>query len=83
MAKNENQSRRTLDANAPGGSVEPEVMTADEVAEYLRVDRKTVFEYAARGVIPHRRVGKRLLFLRSALVSWLSCKCSSTTGATP
>lgn len=68
---------------APMDSNEPEVMTSDEVAAFLRVDRKTVFEYAARGVIPHRRLGKRLLFSRSALVAWLSCKCSSTTGADP
>jgi len=58
-------------------------MTSDEVAAFLRLNRKTVFEYAARGVIPHQRVGKRLLFSRSALVAWLSCKGSSTTGATP
>ena len=39
-----------------------DVMTADEVAEYLGVDRNTVYEYAARGAIPHKRLGKRILF---------------------
>ncbi len=48
-----------------------DVLTADEVAEYLRLDRKTVYDYAARGVIPHQRIGKRMLFSRAALVSWL------------
>lgn len=52
-------------------NAEPEVMDADEVAAYLRVDRKTVYEYAMRAVIPHRRLGKRLLFSRTALVAWL------------
>lgn len=33
-------------------------MTADEVAAFLGVDRNTVFEYTARGTIPHRRVGQ-------------------------
>jgi excisionase family DNA binding protein len=55
-----------------------EVMNAEEVAAFLRVDRKTVYDYAARGEIPFRRLGRRLLFSRSALVSWLgACKVAS------
>ncbi len=48
-----------------------DVMTADEVAEYLGVDRNTVYEYAARGVIPHRRLGKRMIFRRGSIIAWL------------
>jgi len=58
-----------------------DVMTADEVAVFLGVDRNTVYEFAGRGVIPHQRLGKRLLFRRGALVSWLDaslCKATST-----
>lgn len=51
-----------------------EVMTADDVAAFLAVDRKTVYDYANRGRIPHRRLGKRLLFSRSVLVEWLAGK---------
>ena len=47
-------------------------LCADEVAAWLKVDRKTVYNAAARGKIPHQRLGKRLLFSRAALVSWLS-----------
>jgi excisionase family DNA binding protein len=62
---------------APGH--DPEVMDADEVAAFLGVDRNTVYDYAGRGEIPHRRLGKRLLFSRSAIVAWLgSCKAAST-----
>lgn len=53
-------------------TVEAEVLNAEEVAVFLRVDRKTVYEYASRGRIPHQRLGKRLLFSRSALVAWLA-----------
>jgi excisionase family DNA binding protein len=54
-------------------------MTADEVAAFLGVDRNTVYEYAGRGTIPHRRLGKRILFHRGALVAWLDpCKAAST-----
>ncbi len=48
-----------------------DVMTADEVAVFLGVDRNTVYDFATRGVIPHQRLGKRLLFRRGAIVAWL------------
>jgi excisionase family DNA binding protein len=60
---------------------EHDVMTADEVAAWLRVDRKTVYDAAGRGEIPHRRLGKRLLFHRSALVAWLTCRTASEGAA--
>src|SRR5689334_18433598 len=53
-----------LQAAQPSGSgpePEPEVMTADQVAAFLGVDRNTVYDYAGRGVIPHQRLGKRML----------------------
>ena len=56
-----------------------DIMTADEVADWLRLDRKTVYDYAGRGVIPHQRIGKRMLFSRVALVQWLgSCSKGSS-----
>lgn len=58
--------------------VDGEVMDADQVAALLRVNRKTVYDYAGRGQIPCRRLGKRMLFSRTALMAWLtSCKGSS------
>ena len=62
-------------------SAESDVMNADEVAAFLGVDRTTVYDFAGRGEIPHQRLGKRLLFRRGALVSWLDsslCKATST-----
>ncbi|MCA9675605.1 MAG: helix-turn-helix domain-containing protein [Myxococcales bacterium] len=53
------------------GGTDQEVLNAEEVAVFLRVDRKTVYDYANRNQIPHRRLGRRLLFSRSALVAWL------------
>ena len=58
-----------------------DVMTADEVSVFLGVDRNTVYDFAGRGVIPHQRLGKRLLFRRAAVVAWLDssvCKATST-----
>jgi excisionase family DNA binding protein len=58
---------------------ERDVMTADEVAAFLGVDRNTVYDYAGRGAIPHQRLGKRILFRRGALVSWLDASCKATS----
>jgi excisionase family DNA binding protein len=58
-----------------------DVLTADEVADFLRLDRKTIYDYAGRGVIPSKRIGKRLLFSRAAIELWLSsCSKGSSDG---
>jgi excisionase family DNA binding protein len=54
-----------------------EIMCADDVATWLGVDRKTVYNAAARGKIPCQRLGKRVLFSRPALVAWLACEASA------
>ncbi len=69
--------RRPLEL--PSAAPERDVMTADEVAAFLGVDRNTVYDYAGRGVIPHQRLGKRILFRRGALVSWLDTSCKATS----
>ena len=69
------------EAPQPPSAPESDVMNADEVAAFLGVDRTTVYDFAGRGEIPHQRLGKRLLFRRGALVSWLDsslCKATST-----
>ena len=50
---------------------ERECMNADELAKFLGVNRKTVYAYALRGVIPHRRLGRRIVFSRTQVVAWL------------
>jgi excisionase family DNA binding protein len=60
-----------------GPTVPAEVMSADETAVFLGVDRNTVYDAAGRGEIPHQRIGKRLLFSRAQIVSWLgACKAA-------
>ena len=70
-----------LPALPSGPTPEPgsDVMTADEVAEFLGVDRNTVYDYAGRGMIPHQRLGKRILFRRGGLVAWLDSACKATS----
>ncbi len=67
---------------ASNGDPDAEVMSARDVAAFLGLDRNTVYDYAGRGTIPCRRLGKRLLFHRPALVAWLDpCKAASTRKA--
>ena len=61
----------------PSINLEPECLRADQLARFLGVNRKTVYEYAARNVIPHRRLGRRIVFSRAQVVAWLgACKAS-------
>ncbi len=69
-------------AAPPSTSPAPEpandVMTVDDAATFLGVDRNTVYEYTTRGVIPHKRLGKRILLRRGALIAWLDASlCAS------
>jgi excisionase family DNA binding protein len=51
----------------------PMVLTVDELAALLRVNRKTVYDALARGEIPGaRRIGGRYRILRDAVVEWLA-----------
>ena len=44
--------------------------TAAEVAAYLRVSRKSVYNWAEAGTIPHCKVGALLRFVPAAVRAW-------------
>ena len=48
-----------------------EVLTLDEVADFLRISVQDAEELANRGTIPGRRIRGNWRFLRSALEDWL------------
>ncbi len=51
----------------------PSVLTVDELAALLRVNRKTVYDALARGDIPGaRRIGATYRILRDAVLEWLA-----------
>lgn len=58
----------------PSGAHDPvhgDVVTADEAAELLGVSRWSLYAAANRHEVPHRRLGRRMLFSRRALLLWL------------
>lgn len=48
-----------------------DVMTAAEVATLLRVPRSTVEDWARRGIVPSKKVGRRRLYIRSRIETLL------------
>lgn len=65
------------EAPPPSGGEEADdparILTVDELAELLRLERKTVYAAIANGEIPGvRRVGRSIRILRQAVLDWLS-----------
>jgi excisionase family DNA binding protein len=48
-----------------------EVLTLEEAADYLRLQRETIEREAARGRIPGRRIEDSWRFLKAAIDEWL------------
>lgn len=62
----------TKTASVPGPEL-PAVLTADEVATLVRVDRKVIYSMVRRGKLPgSRRLGRCLRFSRDAILRWLA-----------
>ena len=49
-----------------------EILTADETADYLKVDVKTVYRLVKQGKIPGRKVGGNWRFRKDVLDEWLA-----------
>ena len=49
----------------------PEIMTVQEVAEFLRVSERTVYDWATHGVIPCGKLGTTWRFKRSEVDKWV------------
>ena len=47
------------------------VISVDEAALFLRVNSKTLREAIRAGEVPARRVGRRVVIFRDALLDWL------------
>ena len=50
---------------------QPPVMTVDEVAQYLRIPRASVYKLAQQSKIPCQKVGRHWRFRREAVEKWL------------
>ena len=48
-----------------------ELLTASEASELIRLPRSSVYELARNRRIPFVRIGRRIFFVRAALVQWV------------
>jgi len=57
---------------------EEDILTIDEVAKYLRVSERTVYEWAQKGEIPSGKIGTVWRFKKSELEQWVNERLSSS-----
>jgi len=62
------------------GDTAQRVMNTDELAEYLRLPKTTVYKLVQSGKIPGRKAGRQWRFHRDAIDRWLSEKNEERTG---
>lgn len=55
----------------------PDVLTLNEVAEYLRIPRSTAYKLAQEGKIPGQKVGRHWRFRKETVQSWLDRRQTS------
>jgi len=60
-------------APPPAASDDPraDVCTVAEVARWLGVDRKTIYDAVKRRELPCGRLGRRVILSRAAITAWL------------
>lgn len=56
-----------------------EIMTLEEVAEYLRISERTVYDWAQKGEIPCGKFGTSWRFRRKDIEAWVDYKLSPKT----
>ena len=73
-------ARRTLE-EAP--RPQPLHFTTKEVAELLRVKERKVYDLAAAGEIPHRRITGKLLFPSTEILAWIEGRSGNSPSERP
>ncbi|QNN25101.1 helix-turn-helix domain-containing protein [Planctomycetales bacterium ZRK34] len=48
-----------------------EIMTMDELAEYLKISKSTLYKLAVENKLPGTKIGKRWRFHKEAIDSWV------------
>ena len=57
-----------------------EVLNSEDAAEFLGLTAFTIREYAKKGMIPAKKIGKQWRFYKPDLVAWLREKTSTEKG---
>jgi PTS system nitrogen regulatory IIA component len=57
--------------------IEDDILTIEEVAKYLRVSERTVYDWAQKGEIPSGKIGTVWRFKKSEVEKWVNDRLSS------
>ncbi len=61
--------------------MDEDILTIEEVAKYLRVSERTVYDWAQKGEIPSGKIGTVWRFKRTEIERWVNERLSSTKSA--
>lgn len=64
-----------------GFVMEDSILTIEEVAKYLRVSERTVYDWAQRGEIPSGKIGTVWRFKKGEIEKWVNERLSSSKAA--
>ena len=59
--------------------MEDDILTIEEVAKYLRVSERTVYDWAQKGEIPAGKIGTVWRFKKSEVENWVNARLSSAS----
>lgn len=62
--------------------MEDDILTIEEVAKYLRVSERTVYDWAQKGEIPSGKIGTVWRFKKTEIEKWVNDRLSSNTKPT-
>jgi PTS system nitrogen regulatory IIA component len=57
--------------------MDDDILTIEEVAKYLRVSERTVYDWAQKGEIPAGKIGTVWRFKKSEIERWVNERLSS------
>ena len=57
--------------------MEDDILTIEEVAKYLRVSERTVYDWAQKGEIPSGKIGTVWRFKKTEIEKWVNERLSS------
>jgi len=60
-----------------GVVMENDIITIEEVAQYLRVSERTVYDWAQKGEIPAGKIGTAWRFKKSDIINWVNERLSA------
>jgi len=48
--------------------------TLDDMTQFLRVSKTTLFRMVKKGEVPHVRIGRKIYFVKDAVQGWIEAK---------